>query len=133
MLERICTTLYDVFRPLIIHINHLETLSELCSILKGEMMEEHVKQNRGFFSFSLSFFFSLSPSFFLLINCFSILKKDSFSRSQSLGSHKFPGTVRDFKVYRQEIKKKNIYSSFCPSQKRKKKNIKKDNDLVLTL
>ncbi|GFS07748.1 conserved oligomeric Golgi complex subunit 3, partial [Elysia marginata] len=46
MLERICTTLYDVFRPLIIHINHLETLSELCSILKGEMMEEHVKQNR---------------------------------------------------------------------------------------
>ncbi|KAK3783773.1 hypothetical protein RRG08_063434 [Elysia crispata] len=45
MLERICTTLYDVFRPLIIHINHLETLSELCSILKGEMMEEHVKQN----------------------------------------------------------------------------------------
>lgn len=45
MLERICLTLYDVFRPLIIHINHLETLSELCSILKGEMMEEHVKQN----------------------------------------------------------------------------------------
>ncbi|KAH9512323.1 Golgi transport complex subunit 3 [Bulinus truncatus] len=45
MLERICNNLYDVFRPLIIHINHLETLSELCSILKVEMMEEHVKQN----------------------------------------------------------------------------------------
>ncbi|KAH9512324.1 Golgi transport complex subunit 3 [Bulinus truncatus] len=45
MLERICNNLYDVFRPLIIHINHLETLSELCSILKVEMMEEHIKQN----------------------------------------------------------------------------------------
>ncbi|KAK0059752.1 conserved oligomeric Golgi complex subunit 3-like isoform X1 [Biomphalaria pfeifferi] len=45
MLERICNNLYDVFRPLLIHINHLETLSELCSIIKIEMMEEHVKQN----------------------------------------------------------------------------------------
>ncbi|CAL1535854.1 unnamed protein product, partial [Lymnaea stagnalis] len=45
MLERICSNLYDALRPLIIHINHLETLSELCSILKVEMMEDHVKQN----------------------------------------------------------------------------------------
>lgn len=45
MLERMCTSLYDVFRPLIIHIQHLETLAELCSILKIEMMEEHVQQN----------------------------------------------------------------------------------------
>ncbi|XP_012943983.2 conserved oligomeric Golgi complex subunit 3 [Aplysia californica] len=45
MLERVCNNLYDVLRPLIIHINHLETLSELCSILKIEMMEEHVRQN----------------------------------------------------------------------------------------
>ena len=33
-LESLCTNLYDVLRPLIIHINHLETLAELCSILK---------------------------------------------------------------------------------------------------
>ncbi|XP_060583115.1 conserved oligomeric Golgi complex subunit 3-like isoform X2 [Ruditapes philippinarum] len=45
MLERLCSALYDVFRPLIIHINHLETLAELCSILKLEMIEEHVEQN----------------------------------------------------------------------------------------
>ena len=46
MLERLCSCLYDVFRPLIIHINHLETLAELCSILKIEMLEEHVQNNR---------------------------------------------------------------------------------------
>ncbi|XP_074649305.1 conserved oligomeric Golgi complex subunit 3-like [Tubulanus polymorphus] len=45
MLQRLCTLLYDVFRPLIIHINHLETLSELCSILKVEMLDEHVSNN----------------------------------------------------------------------------------------
>ncbi|XP_052216084.1 conserved oligomeric Golgi complex subunit 3-like isoform X2 [Dreissena polymorpha] len=45
MLERLCSCLYDVFRPLIIHINHLETLSELCSILTIEMIAEHVQNN----------------------------------------------------------------------------------------
>ena len=34
MLESLCAHLYDIFRPLIIHINHLETLAELCAILK---------------------------------------------------------------------------------------------------
>ncbi|WAR28731.1 COG3-like protein, partial [Mya arenaria] len=45
MLERLCGCLYDVFRPLIIHINHLETLAELCSIINIEMIEEHVQNN----------------------------------------------------------------------------------------
>ncbi|KAJ8310120.1 hypothetical protein KUTeg_011985 [Tegillarca granosa] len=45
MLERLCNSLYDVLRPMIIHINHLETLAELCSILKIEMLEEHVQNN----------------------------------------------------------------------------------------
>ncbi|XP_048763824.1 conserved oligomeric Golgi complex subunit 3-like isoform X2 [Ostrea edulis] len=45
MLERLCNNLYDVFRPLIIHVNHLETLAELCSIMKVEMLEEHAQAN----------------------------------------------------------------------------------------
>ncbi|KAL1430614.1 hypothetical protein MTO96_014860 [Rhipicephalus appendiculatus] len=44
-LSHLCGRLYDVFRPIIIHINHLETLAELCSILKVEMMEQHVAAN----------------------------------------------------------------------------------------
>ena len=34
MLESLCNNLYDVLRPLIIHVNHLETLAELCGIMK---------------------------------------------------------------------------------------------------
>ncbi|XP_068602288.1 conserved oligomeric Golgi complex subunit 3 [Brachionichthys hirsutus] len=45
LLEKLCVSLYDVLRPLIIHIIHLETLSELCSILKNEMLEDHVHNN----------------------------------------------------------------------------------------
>uniref|UniRef100_A0AAX7UA16 Conserved oligomeric Golgi complex subunit 3 n=1 Tax=Astatotilapia calliptera TaxID=8154 RepID=A0AAX7UA16_ASTCA len=45
LLEKLCLSLYDVLRPLIIHIIHLETLSELCSILKNEMLEDHVQNN----------------------------------------------------------------------------------------
>ncbi|XP_042907554.1 conserved oligomeric Golgi complex subunit 3 [Parasteatoda tepidariorum] len=42
-LEGLCIRLYDVLRPIIIHINHLETLAELCGILKVEMLEEHIQ------------------------------------------------------------------------------------------
>ncbi|XP_067896281.1 conserved oligomeric Golgi complex subunit 3 [Heterodontus francisci] len=45
LLEKLCLSWYDVFRPLIIHVNHLETLSELCGILKNEMLEDHVQHN----------------------------------------------------------------------------------------
>ncbi|XP_033099795.1 conserved oligomeric Golgi complex subunit 3-like [Anneissia japonica] len=45
LLESLCSSLYDVLRPLIIHINHLETLAELCSILKIEMLQDHVQNS----------------------------------------------------------------------------------------
>ena len=40
-LESICVILYDALRPLIINLGHLETLSELTSILKSEMLAYH--------------------------------------------------------------------------------------------
>lgn len=45
-LEGLSTILYDTLRPFIIHINHLETLAEICSILRVEMLNEHVHHNR---------------------------------------------------------------------------------------
>ena len=36
---------HDLLRPKIIHIYHLETLAELCTILKVEMLEDHVQQH----------------------------------------------------------------------------------------
>jgi len=33
-MENICGILYETFRPLIIHMTHMETLAELCNILK---------------------------------------------------------------------------------------------------
>ncbi|XP_076040956.1 conserved oligomeric Golgi complex subunit 3 [Oratosquilla oratoria] len=44
-LRGLCTGLYDVLRPLVIHIDHLETLSELCNILRRGIIEEHIQNN----------------------------------------------------------------------------------------
>lgn len=48
-MEGLCTILYDTIRPFIIHINHLETLAEICSILRVEMLDEHVYHSREYF------------------------------------------------------------------------------------
>ncbi|XP_052748797.1 conserved oligomeric Golgi complex subunit 3 [Galleria mellonella] len=41
-LQSLCNGLYETLRPHIIHINHLETLAELCVILRVEVIEEQV-------------------------------------------------------------------------------------------
>lgn len=46
--ENLCTHLYDNLRPLIVHINHLETLAELCGILRGEMILDNETSNDAF-------------------------------------------------------------------------------------
>ncbi|CAK1544455.1 unnamed protein product [Leptosia nina] len=44
-LQSLSTGLYETLRPHIIHINHLETLAELCVILKVEVIEEQVNND----------------------------------------------------------------------------------------
>lgn len=45
-LSSLCQHLYDILRPCLIHINHIEILCELCSILKGEMSNEKNVSNQ---------------------------------------------------------------------------------------
>ncbi|XP_066915841.1 conserved oligomeric Golgi complex subunit 3-like [Clytia hemisphaerica] len=44
LMENVCGILYDTFRPLIIQMTHMETLAELCNILKVEMLEDHIQK-----------------------------------------------------------------------------------------
>lgn len=44
-LDELCVILYDCLRPIIIHVNHIETLAELCSILKTEILMDNVQKN----------------------------------------------------------------------------------------
>ncbi|XP_039754457.1 conserved oligomeric Golgi complex subunit 3 isoform X2 [Pararge aegeria] len=44
-LQSLCNGLYETLRPYIIHINHLETLAELCVILRVEVIEEQVNND----------------------------------------------------------------------------------------
>lgn len=59
-MEGLCTILYDTIRPFIIHINHTETLAEICSILRVEMLDEHVRNNSKFDKRLTQLYFTLS-------------------------------------------------------------------------
>ncbi|KAL5243393.1 hypothetical protein ACI65C_010803 [Semiaphis heraclei] len=44
-LETVCMHLYDMLRPLVIHMKHFETLVELCTILRIEILQDYVSED----------------------------------------------------------------------------------------
>lgn len=44
-LETVCMHLYDMLRPLVIHMKHFETLVELCTILRIEILQDYVYED----------------------------------------------------------------------------------------
>jgi len=50
-LEQLCLILYDNLRPLIIHVTHLETLAELTSIIRNEVVGQHCVQHEQLTAF----------------------------------------------------------------------------------
>ena len=58
-LDKICQKLYDTLRPVVIHLEHLESLSEICYILKNELIDENILNQSELFSFYSSEFDSI--------------------------------------------------------------------------
>jgi hypothetical protein len=86
LMEEFCTKLYDTLRPIIIHVIHIETLAELCSILKNEILLDNVKNNGNGVCLKLNYFknsnlikprnYKFSNKF--VHNCWKIFKNDLF-------------------------------------------------------
>lgn len=88
-LERLCNRLYDILRPIIIHINHLETLAELCSILKVEMLEEHVQSE----SMELQAFEQVAQQMLEDVQERLVYRIHIYIRSDILGYNPAPGDL----------------------------------------
>ncbi len=47
MLVNLCRCVYDALRPFLIHVNHIEILTELCDLLIHEFLDEQATGNSG--------------------------------------------------------------------------------------
>ncbi|KAG5444598.1 Golgi transport complex subunit 3 [Clonorchis sinensis] len=89
MLSTLCRCLYDAFRPLIIHINHVEILSELCDILKYELTDEHVTSSQ----LDMSAFAELCSMLLADVQERLIFRSHIYIKSQILGYEPSPGDL----------------------------------------
>ncbi|XP_052784576.1 conserved oligomeric Golgi complex subunit 3-like isoform X2 [Mya arenaria] len=107
MLERLCGCLYDVFRPLIIHINHLETLAELCSIINIEMIEEHVQNNpqelRAFENVTRQLLMDVQER--LVYRTYIYIRSDILQYSAAQGDLAYPEKLEMMESIAESIKK----------------------------
>ncbi|XP_015519472.2 conserved oligomeric Golgi complex subunit 3 [Neodiprion pinetum] len=95
-LEGLCTSLYDSLRPFIIHINHLETLAEICCILRIEMLDEHVQNNseplQGFGSICLQLLHDVQER--LVFRAHLYLQSDVLNYNPSAGDLAYPEKLK---------------------------------------
>ncbi|XP_043486493.1 conserved oligomeric Golgi complex subunit 3 [Polistes fuscatus] len=95
-LESLCTSLYDTVRPFIIHINHLETLAEICCILRIEMLDEHVQNNfeplEGFGNICLQLLHDVQER--LVFRAQLYLQSDVLNYSPSPGDLAYPEKLK---------------------------------------
>nr|CDS33562.1 oligomeric golgi complex subunit 3 [Hymenolepis microstoma] len=47
MLTNLCNCVYDALRPFLVHVNHIEILTELCDLLIQEFIEDKATANRN--------------------------------------------------------------------------------------
>ncbi|KAL3848397.1 hypothetical protein ACJMK2_019255 [Sinanodonta woodiana] len=110
MLEKLCTHLYDMLRPLIIHVNHLETLAELCSILKLEMLEEHVQHNsqelKAFETICKQMLMDVQER--LVYRTYIYIKSDILNYSAAQGDLAYPEKLEMMESIAESVKKGQI-------------------------
>lgn len=95
-LESLCNSLYDSLRPFIIHINHLETLAEICCILRIEMLDEHVQNNleplEGFGNICMQLLCDVQER--LVFRTHLYLQTDVLNYNPSIGDLSYPEKLR---------------------------------------
>lgn len=108
-LEGLCTSLYDVLRPFIIHINHLETLAEICCILRIEMLDEHVENNseplQGFGSICLQLLHDVQER--LVFRAQLYLQSDILNYNPSSGDLAYPEKLKMMEDIAESIREEN--------------------------
>jgi len=106
VLLQLCGNLYDVFRPLIIHVNHLETLAELCTILKTEMIDDHVQNNpeqlQAFHTVSLQMLEDVQERLVFRVNIY--VRDDIRGYKPSPGDLAYPEKLEMMEEIAQELK-----------------------------
>ena len=88
LLEQLCTVLYDNLRPLIIHISHLETLAELTSILRHEVVGQHCVQHP-----QLTAYRRLSSQLLADVQERLVYRATVYTRADILGYQPSPGDL----------------------------------------
>lgn len=105
-LEGLCTSLYDTLRPFIIHINHLETLAEICCILRIEMLDEHVQNNmeplQGFGNICLQLLHDVQER--LVFRAHLYLQTDVMGYKPSPGDLSYPEKLKMMEEIAQSIR-----------------------------
>ncbi|CAF3827309.1 unnamed protein product [Rotaria magnacalcarata] len=89
MLAEFCNVLYDNLRSRIIHVIHLETLAELVTILKVEMIEEHVKNSAK----ELSTFETVCTQMLEDVQERLVYRTQVYIRNEILGYKPSPGDI----------------------------------------
>lgn len=108
-LESLCTSLYDTLRPFIIHIYHLETLAEICCILRVEMLDEHVHCNakalQGFGNICLQLLHDVQERLVFRANLY--LQSDVLGYQPSPGDLAYPQKLKMMQDIAQSIEEEN--------------------------
>ncbi|KAJ8667432.1 hypothetical protein QAD02_009095 [Eretmocerus hayati] len=107
--ENLCTSLYDTLRPFIIHINHLETLAEICCILRIEMLDEHVQNNfeplQGFGNVCLQLLHDVQER--LVFRAHLYLQSDVAGYNPSPGDLAYPEKLKMMEDIAESIREEN--------------------------